>query len=359
MVAVRYGRLVAIRAAICALLTLRAAPALEAENARWLGWTAPPECQNTAEVERRLESLLGRPVDFGAVPPTRVQMTWSADTGWAVRVTVELSEGPRSRSLEAPSCADALDVVALSLALILDPELEASASAHAGAELPLGQDIEAELAGGPLLEESEDAALAAAPEPPGADAPTPAPAPVENSPRLAQLALAGAALADLSTYPVPQFGAGALAGVRIGAFRVEIEGDILASESASLQGAEQRVSFTSFVGAGRACHALMLTARLAWVGCAGMQAGMLGTHELGGDERQRRGPWLASELLTGPEFSATAWLRAFARVRAVTPLIRHEFYLSGGSRAHELPWFGFQLQLGISADVTEFGGGRH
>ena len=49
-------------------------------------------------------------------------MGWSAERGWAVRVTVELAGGPRDRSLDAPSCADAFDVIALSLALILDPD---------------------------------------------------------------------------------------------------------------------------------------------------------------------------------------------------------------------------------------------
>jgi hypothetical protein len=62
---------------------------------------------------------------------------------------------------------------------------------------------------------------------------------------------------------------------------------------------------------------------------------------------------------TGPEFAATRWLRAFARGRAASPLIRHEFLLSEGSRVHELPWISPQLQVGISMDVTDFGGGEH
>jgi hypothetical protein len=40
-------------------------------------------------------------------------------------------------------------------------------------------------------------------------------------------------------------------------------------------------------------------------------------------------------------------------------LIRHEFLLSEGSRVHELPWFSPQLQVGITMDVTDFGGGGH
>src|ERR1043165_4325079 len=92
-----------------------------AEAPSWLGWRAPAECQNTAEVERRLESLLGHSIDASALPPTLVQMGWSPERGWSVRVTVRLSGVSRDRSLDAPTCADALDVIALSLALILDP----------------------------------------------------------------------------------------------------------------------------------------------------------------------------------------------------------------------------------------------
>ena len=93
-----------------------------AEDGPWLTWSAPAECQNTGEVERRVQFLLGRAVDFTGLPPTLVRMGWSAERGWAVRVTVELAGGPRDRSLDAPSCADAYDVIALSLALILDPD---------------------------------------------------------------------------------------------------------------------------------------------------------------------------------------------------------------------------------------------
>ena len=78
-------------------LVVSLAPAARAEPASWLAWSAPAECQNTSEVERRLVSLLGRPVDFATLPPTRVRMGWSPERGWSVRVTVELASGARDR----------------------------------------------------------------------------------------------------------------------------------------------------------------------------------------------------------------------------------------------------------------------
>jgi hypothetical protein len=85
----------------------------------------------------------------------------------------------------------------------------------------------------------------------------------------------------------------------------------------------------------------------------------LGTREQGGDQHRAGGLWLAAEASTGPEFAATSWLRAFARVRGASPLIRREFLLSEGSRVHELPWLSPQLQVGVAVDVTDFDRGEH
>lgn len=332
----------------------------------WLEWTAPPECQNTSEVERRLQSLLGRPVDFEAIPLTRVRMAWGAERGWAVRVTVALPSGPRDRALDAPSCADALDVVALSLALILEPDFVPAEAVEAqrsdGDQLPEG---DSHLVGVVL----DPVPAAEADEPSGASATT-ADATLADQRMLltegttdtepvATVAFGGAAKADLTTFPVPQFGGGAQLAVRLRTFRIEAEGSLLASESASLQGAEERVSFTSLVGGLRACFVPNLTSQLAWAACAGTEVGSLSTQELGGLARHVTGLWLASQLLTGPEFSATRWLRAFAHVKGVTPLIRHDFLLSEGSRVHEFPWLGLQFEVGFSMDVTELGGREH
>jgi len=63
--------------------------------------------------------------------------------------------------------------------------------------------------------------------------------------------------------------------------------------------------------------------RLSWALCAGAELGSLGAREQGGVSRRSDGVWLAAELVTGPEFSATRGLRAFARFRGVSPLLRH------------------------------------
>lgn len=331
----------------------------------WLGWRAPEECQNTSEVERRLESLLGHPVDFAALPATLVRMGWSSERGWSVRVTVELATGPRDRALDAPTCADAFDVIALSLALILDPSLAAD---DPSLTAPFGENGagSGDTAGmTPSLIAEQGPALASLPPTPDerlAGAELESNGVTGDAARAARpltLVVGGGPLTDASIFPVPQFGGGVHVGVAFDRFQVELEGDILASETTRFSGAQYPVGFHSYFADVRGCYILGLSTRFGWVGCIGGEVGSLGTHERGGDEHRAQGLWLAAEVATGPEFAATDWLRAFARARGVSALIRHEFMLSEGSRVHTLPWFSPQLQVGIEVDVTDFNGRGH
>lgn len=339
-----------------------------AEEGQWLHWSAPAECQNTGEVERRLQFLLGRPVDFAVMPPTRVRLGWSAERGWAVRVTVELAGGPRDRSLDAPSCADAFDVIALSLALILDPDF----GAVEAAEPERADDVDGTAA---PEEEAPYSRPDAAPSPalvtPAAVAAaseqvTWADAPAANDVSLAihesgpaSFSVGAGVLADPWTFPVAQLGAGLQGAFRSGGLRVELEGDVLISKRAALPGARYPVSFSSVLGALRGCYGVKVATRLGWLGCAGAELGSVETQEHGGEERQARGLWLAAQALTGPELTITEGLAAFARFRAVSPLRRHELLLSEGSRVHELPWISLQMQVGVAVVVTEVDAGEH
>ena len=48
-----------------------AGPQEPVRAAPWLDWHGPIECQNTREVERQIESLLGHAPDLTQMPPTR------------------------------------------------------------------------------------------------------------------------------------------------------------------------------------------------------------------------------------------------------------------------------------------------
>ena len=87
----------------------------------------------------------------------------------------------------------------------------------------------------------------------------------------------------------------------------------------------------------RACYDLPLTERLVWLGCAGESWARSARPSSGGNNVALGGFGWRHEGLTGPEFAATEWLRAFARFRAVTPLVRHQFLLSEGSQCTSCP----------------------
>lgn len=325
-----------------------------AEGADWLAWNAPAECQNTAEVERRLESLLGQAANVGSLPPTRVRMGWSPERGWTVRVTVQLPAGQRERALDAPSCADAFDVIALSLALLLDPSFQEPVAATPEPEPPV-VDVAEGIDASATLAEPSPAAPAQAPV---IDASRADSHVVSQAPSLT-LQLGGGALTDLGVYPVPQFGAALQVGLSHRSLRAELEGAAMASESTRFTGAEYPVNFYTVLGALRGCYVPQLTERLFWALCAGGELGMLVAREQGGVSRRSDGLWLATEVAVGPEFTAARGLRAFARLRGVIPLIRHEFFLSGGEPVHTLPWFSPQLEVGVSVDVTDIELGGH
>src|SRR5262245_61639221 len=105
----------------------------------WLEWQGPLECQNTREVERQMESLLGHAPDPAQLPPTRVEVGWARTRGWTLLIRVALPAGERRREVDVRTCADGFDVVALTLALILDPDL---AGADPLAEESSGSDAE-------------------------------------------------------------------------------------------------------------------------------------------------------------------------------------------------------------------------
>jgi len=78
------------RAAVSLALLLAVSTAAgQAPADSWLSWSAPPECQNTAEVERRLTSLLDHPLDTTRLPASRAALAWVDGQGWQLDVAVD------------------------------------------------------------------------------------------------------------------------------------------------------------------------------------------------------------------------------------------------------------------------------
>jgi hypothetical protein len=89
----------------------------------WLRWQGPSECHNTREVERQIERCWGARRIRRSCRPRACKVSWARKRGWTLRISLALLAGERPREVDVRTCADGFDVVALTLALILDPDL--------------------------------------------------------------------------------------------------------------------------------------------------------------------------------------------------------------------------------------------
>jgi hypothetical protein len=329
-----------------------------APEREWLRWQGPIECQTTREVERQIESLLGHAPDPAQLPPTRVEMSWAQERGWTLRISVALPAGERRREVDVRTCADGFDVVALTLALILDPELQ------------LGDD-------GSTLEAAD--AGEAAPEEP---APAVAPAPVAVSavssgaesgadgafdgadasagvtkvelPAGPSLELSANGRADFGSLPSSMYGGGLDLSFSAAHWRVDVGGAFLGKAGDQLPSARYPVSYSNLFGSARGCREFGGD-RGGYFGlCGGGQLGSVGASEQGGERRSPRGLWVAATLGAELGLDLSETWGAFSRVELVFPFQHHELELAGGSVVHELPTASLQLTVGAVVKLTDW-----
>ncbi|MEY2937027.1 MAG: hypothetical protein RL033_7776 [Pseudomonadota bacterium] len=325
------------------------------EPGGWLHWQGPVECQNTREVERQLESLLGYAPAADQLPPTRVEVGWGSARGWSLRIRVSLPQGERRREVVVRTCADGFDVVGLTLALILDPDLDMDA----------GLDSEPVPESG-LLASTE---LAAVPAPAAAGRS----APSVSAPSLGQgavdtaaeanaleppsggpaLRLAGGGRADLGSLPATLFGGGLSLAWSGWHWRMDAGAAYLQRGTQTLPLAVNEVSYSNLLGVVRGCREFSPRGGGYFDLCLGSQLGSLAVSELGGERRQARGLWAAATLGAEIGLDLTDAWGAFSGVELVFPLARHELGLAGGAVVYELPAVSVQLTLGGILRLTE------
>jgi hypothetical protein len=300
--------------------------------------------------------LLGRAPEPAQLPPTRVEVGWARERGWEFHIAVALPKGERRREVDVRTCADGFDVVALTLALILDPNLDAggeslldlASSSEAAAPLadPTPEPVPAPLASAPPPELEAQLASDRV-EPPVAP-------PLPGAGDFPALALAASGRADLGSLPGTLYGGGLELGLSAWNWRLDLGGAYLARAAETLPTARYPVSYSNLLGVLRGCHEFSGERGGHFGLCVGGQLGSVGASETGGERRHPRGLWGAANL--GVELGlelARSW-QAFSRVELVFPLIRHELELAGGSVVHELPDVSVQLSLGAAVQLTEW-----
>jgi len=352
----------------CAARAL-AAPEEPARAASWLDWHGPVECQNTREVERQIESLLGHAPDLTQMPPTRVDLSWGAERGWTLRIGVALPRGERRREVDVRTCADGFDVVALTLALILDPDLDLGEPP--GPALPAGVAAEAESVEEPAApdaaQEVEVGALAptahaavgssdAGARAAALDAELPAGAGTDTlgRGRAPGLALAAGGRADLGSLPATLFGGELELSLAAWDWRFSVGAVFLGRGGEILPTARYPISYSNLFGLARICREFRGLGGGHFGTCAGTELGSLGAHEVGGEGRSARGIWASANLGVELGLDLTSSWGAYTRMDLVFPLVRHELTLEGAGVVHELPAISVQFAVGATLQLTEW-----
>jgi hypothetical protein len=353
----------------CVGLTQRAwaDPASAARRPSWLEWQGPLECQNTREVERELASLLGHDPELDRLPPTRVTLGWSTERGWMLQIRVLLPGGERQRDVDVHTCLDGFDVVALTLALILDPSLQAGADAAA--------DVASAAASTAASEAAETSTEASAPLPdpstqtPGSAPPEPAPlappstelAPA-NAPGVSEraappfaLALSASGRIDLGSLPTALYGGGIELTLGAGDWRFDTGAGLIGRSGIALPNARYAVSYSDLFGVLRGCREFHGERGGYFGTCAGGQLGALAASEQDGARRQAHGLWAAADLGAELGVDLSSRWNGYGRLELAFPLVRHEFALVGGSVAYALPPVTVQLSLGVAVTLTDWG----
>lgn len=350
----QYWRVIGGGILACCLET--ASPAQSAE-ANWLRWSGPEECQNTEEVERQVQSLLGRGVDFDSLPKTHVVVSWDKLRQWELQVRVQLSAGVRQRQVFARTCSDGFDVVALTLALLLDerqplaeaddeanrPEIDTTPALEAFAEQNKapGDDASNGIA-------SDGNAMDVQPtnSPPDANALARQEAPWP-------LTLGAALRTDVGTLPRILYGGGVQVGIRGSGWRSDLGAEFLVSSEDGLPSAVAPVQYSLAAASLQTCRYFSISSSTGYSNCLGLQGGSLAIAERGGDNRRTTAIWTSAQI--GAELGVYVrpnWYN-FARLQLVFPLFRHELWLEGGGNVHTLPSVSLQIQLGLAFDVTD------
>jgi hypothetical protein len=353
--------------ATAACLASSARAQTEPGTPSWLEWHGPIECQNTREVERELASLLGRDPDPAGFPPTRVDLGWTAERGWTLRIHVLLPGGEREREVDVHTCIDGFDVVALTLALILDPSLRDPADPQGGAAAandvpasPRPPSAASPAASAPSSD--EPSAGAAAPLPPVPRPPDEAEQPphaatggrLQRPPAFA-LTLSGNARTDLGSLPASLYGGGLELGWAADDLRLDTGAGFLMRSDATLPSARYPVSYSNLFGILRGCWDFQGERGGYFGTCAGGQLGSLAAREHGGAEHAGHGLWAAANAGAELGLSLNSLWAAFSRLELTFPLVKHQFMLDGGSVAYELPAVTVQLAIGAALTLTDSG----
>jgi hypothetical protein len=324
-------------------------PAARADEPAWLTWQAPPECPPGEHIARTLEGWLGRP--FGA-EEARVTAAVSASVaGWDVNVVVAQHELRGERTLRTRTCIEAADFVALSVALAVDPALEASLPAPSASNeqeqhnAPPSQPTDAQKPKESNASEPTSEAAPANEAAPQDALPAERARRAPEPPANVSWHLQAGASFDAFSLPSARLGGAAELGVSIERLNISGGARWLPPVTESVPNARSDVAFSRLTGQLRVGH-LSTLGPFELLPYVEGQLGQLFAEAIEADY-QARTLWAALGAGAQASWPAKSRLQIAAAFGALFPLTRSTFELSGGTKVHTVPPVTFEADLGL------------
>ena len=352
------------------LLAATHAAAEPRNRALELRWQAPESCPTEAEVIKKVERQLGRPLDSApsAVAANAV-VSRATDGHFQVQLQTVVRGQARDRALGGSSCEALGDAVALVLAFLIDPDT-AAAHAAGAVEAPTRAGSTESTAGAPVAPseaiapvqviapvasstslaqpESRRTSLPKTPLTPSAMPPaTSESAPSRRPPWLAR-ALVGV---DSGVLPSATSFGGIALGRALGALSLEVSGlgfapreRVISSTPVSRGGKFQLWEL------GAAAGYRLLSRSVELAPFLGVESGTVHGSGFGvAQPKQARGLWLAATATLRARYRLLPWLGVAADVGAALPLTRPEYELDNVGTVYQSNFITFRGATGLEA----------
>lgn len=302
----------------------------------WLKWSAPPECPPSDHIEVQLKRWLGeafRPEESKLRAEASVE--W-VEERWAVELRLRRGSDESTRHVIVATCSEAADFVAVSVALLENPELSVATEGEETTAPPERTlDSQESDTKPPLSDEEVEPALA-----PGPEEKTEEP---ERSGSSLPLALDVGGGVSIGPLPRPAGVAFGRLSLRPGPWRLGAGLEWAPRVQYTPAEAKNAAIFGFLTSQLQACR-LFIFGDFGVGPCLGVELG-----GLSGKEKGAQGStlfWAAAEVLGQAEV-AWGWGAVFLELGAQIPFTKPEFVLEGGTLVHQSV-SGFQGRVGFS-----------
>lgn len=332
----------------CALATLlfvfsRVHPALAAEEAIALDYSAPSTCPSAAEFEAQIRGFIPTLSVVPTAASARLFEISIDESGTFGHLRLSSEQGGGSRSAQGADCTDVARLLAFAVALVLDPQLQLEEPAlsvpnHLSDEAPLDQGI---------LPRPLPALLVPTPAPAKRAAPT-----AERRALAMKQSLAAVGSVANALSPTASYGVGALYGIAapFGGVEPEIRlgASYFTSANASRDGAT--VKFFEVLGAVEGCPTALRAGPIELRPCLRVDLGARSTSSSGiPGATSRVRPWLSFDALVHARFHLAPPLFVELGGGVMVPAWHDHVFLEPNLDIHRVPYLGFlgQIALGI------------